>query len=186
MQWIATRPFGERLRYFRERVALTEEELANRAGLSTDAISALERGVRRRAYPQTIRALSDALALSPAERDVFATAAPLPHDGVAGTPASGSRILPTGQLPAALTPLIGREREKVAVAILLASPDVRLLTLTGPGGVGKTRLALDVAAGVRHQFEGIVFVPLAPLAIAASSCPPSLSRLASRRQAAAR
>jgi len=163
MNPIASRPFGERLRYFRECAALTQEELAERAGLSKDAISALERGVRRRAYPQTIRALSDALELSSAELAVFATAAPLALDDDAGTHAPGSRILPTGQIPAALTPLIGREREMAAVATLLLRPDVRLLTLTGPGGVGKTHLALDVAAGVRHQFDDIVFVTLAHL-----------------------
>jgi predicted ATPase/DNA-binding CsgD family transcriptional regulator len=67
-------------------------------------------------------------------------------------------------LPISLTPLVGREREVAAICALLSRPEVRLVTLTGTGGVGKTRLALEVAAAADSNFaDGIYFVALAPL-----------------------
>src|SRR5947209_15746433 len=67
-------------------------------------------------------------------------------------------------VPAQLTPLIGREKELQAVITLLRQPGVRLVTLTGTGGVGKTRLGLQVAADLLDDFvDGIYFIQLAPV-----------------------
>lgn len=69
---------------------------------------------------------------------------------------------PQSQLPLPLTSFVGRAAETAAVRSLMLRPDVRLVSLTGPGGVGKTRLAIRVAEGLAGEFvDGIVFVPLA-------------------------
>src|SRR6266487_3758364 len=71
-------------------------------------------------------------------------------------------VLP--HLPILLTPLIGREQEVAAVCAQLARPDVRLLTLLGTGGIGKTRLSLEVARAMQTHFaDGVYLVPLAPI-----------------------
>jgi predicted ATPase/DNA-binding CsgD family transcriptional regulator len=79
-------------------------------------------------------------------------------------PPSPDRPSPMWKVPTALTPLLGREHEVTTLCDLLVRPDLRLLTLVGPGGIGKTRLAMQVAAELRAHFaDGVCFVSLAPL-----------------------
>jgi DNA-binding SARP family transcriptional activator len=80
------------------------------------------------------------------------------------SPVVRSDLIPRHNLPPQPTPFIGRETELADLANLIADPNTRLLTIVGPGGMGKTRLALEAAgAQVEHYPHGVYFVPLAPL-----------------------
>src|SRR6478672_11144849 len=137
--------FGALLRRFRAMAMLSQEALAERAGLSLRAISDLERGVRTRPYLETVRMLADALALTGDDRAALVSAA---RPGVL-TAARSGHIAEVEEsvrsLPAPATTLVGRSDEINQVVNLLRREEVRLVTLTGPAGVGKTRLAIAVA-----------------------------------------
>lgn len=150
--------FGDLLRRHRNAAGLTQEDLAERAGLNPDTISLLERGERRRPHRYTMQSLAEALGLSQRDRSRFETAARMP------AVSADAHDVQLPNLPLHPTPFIGREREVEEVRYRLLHPDLRLLTLTGPGGVGKTRLGLEVARQVLDQFEeGVCFVALAPI-----------------------
>lgn len=165
----ASAPFASKLLRLRERAGLTQEELADRAGLTSHAVSALERGTRTRPYPHTVRALAAALALTEAEQtDLVAS---IPSRRSPGTRRDAAT--PGGKVPAGLvvppTRLYGRDGDVTALASLVRSGHVRLVTLTGMGGVGKTRLAVALAAGLAEEFPGgVVQVPLASVGDAAA------------------
>lgn len=171
--------FALLLRRFRDRAALSQEELAETARLTAKAIGALERGERRRPYPQTVRALADALDLGAEDRAVFTAAARGAGAREEG-PGVASDVAPSGTPgadagsaapPAAV--LLGRDADLDELVRLLRADTTRLLTLTGPGGVGKTALALAVAAAVAGDYEGgVAVVELAPVRDPASCSRP--------------
>ncbi|MGO8949615.1 MAG: ATP-binding protein [Ktedonobacterales bacterium] len=167
--------FGDALVQLRKAAGLTQEELAERAHLSRNAISALERGSRRSPRKDTVRLLAAALGLSSEEQSGLLAAARRERL-IAGSPFPTTNAtaqqelpptdlpLPPTNLPLPPTPLVGREQELAQAVELLCQDGVRLLTLTGLGGVGKTRLALEVARTLRSRFpDGDFFMSLAAL-----------------------
>jgi predicted ATPase/DNA-binding XRE family transcriptional regulator len=132
--------FGELLRQYRVAHGFSQETLAELARLSTSAIGALERGSRRAPYRESVALLADALQLSALERTEFEGAADRGRGRASRVPESTA---PANNLPVALTSFVGRDEELVAIKILLRQH--RLVTVTGSGGAGKTRIALEVA-----------------------------------------
>lgn len=154
-----TRAFGALLKQHRTHAGLTQEKLAERAEMSARGVMHLEHGDRQ-PYPDTLLRLIEALALTATQRDVFTAAARRAGRITPGNLPSASRIA----LPTPPTPFIGRTREVAEADALLREPGVRLVTLTGPGGTGKTRLALAVAAALADAFaDRVAFISLAAL-----------------------
>lgn len=153
--------FGLLLRALRERAGLTQQELAERAELTPHAISSLERGARTRPYPHTVRSLCDALSTSEGERAALIAAVPRRKPSAEPVTRATGLVIPP-------TPLFGRDDDIASVADLIRS-GTRLVTLTGPGGVGKTRLTAAVSDVLAGDFpDGVVQVCLAPLADASA------------------
>jgi predicted ATPase/DNA-binding XRE family transcriptional regulator len=164
MTTLSAPAFGDLLRQHRIAAGLTQDELAERARISVRAISDLECGVRRAPHKDTLRLLAGALNLSEDDHALLLEAVRVTRRAEATALPSTAHMgaLPY-DFPVTLTPLVGREREEAAIAHLLARDDVRLLTLTGPAGIGKTRLATQTALGPGARFASVVFVSLAAI-----------------------
>jgi predicted ATPase len=154
--------FGELLRRHRREAELSQEDLAEKARLSSAAISALERGLRRAPRLETIALLAEALSLSEPAR------AELQEAAKRGRGRFGSRAAPETEtaggrsLPFATTTFVGRAAERASLRALFLERGQRLVTITGTGGVGKSRLALESLRELASDFEdGVALVRLA-------------------------
>ena len=166
--------FGPWLRQRRRTLDLTQQQLAEQAICSVATIKKLEAGDL---VPSKHLAglLATVLGVPIAEHEAFVrfartAEAHLPAHAFSSSPVTAIAPSTTpappaySNLPTYLTSVIGREREVALLCALLKRPAVRLLTLTGPPGIGKTRLSLEVATQLQTSFaDHVCFVPLAPV-----------------------
>lgn len=141
-------PFSELLRQQRRAAGYSQEDLAERAGLSVSAIGSLEQGLRRAPHRDTVKALADALRMSESERRELEEAA---------ARARGRQPRGDSSLPISLTSFIERRELDELKALL---PGHRLLTITGSPGIGKTRIAIELARRVEDLYDETWFVDL--------------------------
>lgn len=164
----ATVPFGEWLKRRRKALDLTREKLAWRVGCSFETIKKIELGDLRPSV-QLAEMFASKLEVPVLEREAFIQFARSGSEmdlaafmGLPAAAASPGAAPSHAGLPAPLTSLLGRTRELDAARELMQRADVRLMTLTGPPGAGKTRLALALGAQLKDDYaDGAVFVPLA-------------------------
>jgi predicted ATPase/transcriptional regulator with XRE-family HTH domain len=164
--------FGEWLREQRNAHKLTREEFANRVGCSVAMLRKMEDDERRPSI-QIAELIANCLDIPLEERGAFVKVARgemtinrlmpvskrIPQPGMSPTQAP-----PRVNLPVLPTPLIGRQREIYELSKIINDPQCRMLTIVGPGGIGKTRLAIETASNCVTDFEdGVYFIPLAPI-----------------------
>lgn len=163
--------FGAWVRRRRRILDLTQADLARLVGCAEVTIQKIEHDERRPSR-QIADLLADYLQISPDQRSLFLQAARaerstdhlVPPSLPDALPPSQVLIRRSGDMPAPLTPLIGRARELDEIRALLRRSSLRILTLTGPGGIGKTRLALVVAAELAQTYpDGAWYVDLASI-----------------------
>ena len=160
--------FGMWLRQQRKARDLTREELSRRVGYSAATIRKIE-AEERRPSAQLLERLADIFNLPAAERGAFLKFArgdwrTAPALSEINTPWQAAKTTPRTNLPPTVTSLVGREHDTAAVVDYLLTEEIRLVTLIGPFGVGKTRLSMQAAHQVLPAFpDGAFFVPLAPL-----------------------
>ena len=194
--------FGATVRRLRVAAGLTQADLAERAGISERTVSDLERGLRGAVYPATARQLAASLGVSSADLPAFLLEARGQTEGATELDAEIGAVpgAHRARVPAPLTRMLGRDSELAICLAMIRDPEMRLLTLVGPGGIGKTRLATEVATLVQSDFPGGVYFldlsaiedPELVLALVASaaglmgergSLPGSLARRLGQRQA---
>jgi predicted ATPase/transcriptional regulator with XRE-family HTH domain len=170
---------GELLRSLRSAALLSQEALAERSGLSTRTVSDIETGSARTPRLITVMLLAEAMGLSPTDRQCLQDAARKPAARPAGTIRT---FTATSAIQAAA--LVGRDADVASAVALLSREDVRLVTLVGPAGVGKTSLATKVAVEGAGGFEhGAAMAELAPIT-EPSFVPAAVARALGIREAA--
>ncbi|HZG68515.1 MAG TPA: helix-turn-helix domain-containing protein, partial [Herpetosiphonaceae bacterium] len=187
--------FGSWLKQRRQALDLTQPDLARRVGCSVDTIYRIEAGTRRPS--KQIAARLAAVLEIPAEQipSFLRLARAAPEGAVeqqagrafAGATTRRPQATPKGSpanLPVPPTPIVGREQEVAELRAQLLRPEVRLVTLLGPAGAGKTRLSLEVAADVLDEFDdGVCFVRLEAVT-GAELVEPAIARMLGVREGA--
>jgi len=162
--------FGEWLRQQRKFRRLTQGEIAKRVGCSIVMLRKIENGERHPSV-QIAELIANVLEIPPPERETFIRVArgelridrlKRTSDLIRQTVIYSTQVTYRNNLPLPPTPLIGRAEELIQLTQHLYDSQCRMLTLVGPGGIGKTRLAIEVATQVKDVFDnGVYFVPLA-------------------------
>lgn len=164
--------FGEWIKQRRKSLDLTQQRLAQAVGCSVVLIRKIE-SEERRPSRQVAGLLAEALQVPSEERDRFIMVARQEKDfaQLSRIPLSQSSsaisisISRPVSLPAPATPFIGRDHELATILQLILQSECRLLTLVGPGGIGKTRLALETARSISSRYpeqfpDGVIYIPL--------------------------
>jgi len=160
--------FGEWLKRRRKSGGLTQEQLAEQVGCSTITLRKFEAEERRPSAP-IVERLAEIFNVPSNEQTAFLRFArgdwkSAPSESTQDAPWHTSTASPRSNLPSSLTSLIGREQDIATVREYLSNTNIRLVTLIGPPGIGKTRLSLETArAALPHFQDGVFFVALAPL-----------------------
>jgi predicted ATPase/DNA-binding XRE family transcriptional regulator len=148
--------FAEWLQMHRQALGLTQKELSLRSGVSVRSISDIERGLNKAPHFETIRLLTKALQLDEEEASQFIHMARIQRKDADPDPVIHNEYA----LPEPVSHIIGREHEEATIVYLLQHK-VRILTITGPAGVGKTRLSLQIAQTLKKYFrDGACFCDL--------------------------
>ncbi len=180
--------FGTWVKRRRKALDLTQQELAQQIGCSPSLIFKIESDERRPSR-QMAELLAEKLDVPADQRPLFLKTArqeksvdtldaipPLPSSEPASPPKPAAHPEPHhSHLPVFPTPLIGREHELNLIPKQLLDPSCRLLTLTGPGGIGKTRLSIEVGRALEPHFaDGVHFIALAGVGMP-ESIPPAIA-----------